>query len=89
MRFPGIRETAVVGVPCAHMGERVKALVVRSNSSITEAALKKHCERHLAGFKVPRVVDFIDSLPRNSRGKVVKRLLKRTGADANSFLKSA
>lgn len=76
MKLPGVRETAVIGIPDEIMGERVKAFVVSGDPKITEDTVKQHCDQHLAHYKVPRIVEFIDALPRNSTGKVLKRLLK-------------
>jgi long-chain acyl-CoA synthetase len=75
MTLPGIREVAVIGVPDERMGERVKAIVATANPAITEDVVKEHCTQHLADYKVPRLVEFTDALPRNSTGKVLKRLL--------------
>jgi long-chain acyl-CoA synthetase len=74
-RIPGVREVAVIGVPDEIMGERVKAVVAVNDSSITEEAIKQFCAQHLADYKVPRIVQFVPALPRNSTGKVLKRLL--------------
>ncbi len=78
MSIPGVREAAVIGVPDEFMGERVKALLVvmNANCGLTEDTVREYCTEHLADFKVPRIVEFVDSLPRNSTGKVLKRLLK-------------
>jgi acyl-CoA synthetase (AMP-forming)/AMP-acid ligase II len=59
------------------MGERVKAFVVlRQGQMLDEDDIKDFCSKHLADYKVPRLVEFIEALPRNSTGKVVKRLLQ-------------
>lgn len=77
MQISGVREVAVIGVPDERMGERVKALVVLDGSrQISEDDVKAHCAERLADYKVPRIVEYVDSLPRNSTGKVLKRLLK-------------
>lgn len=71
-----VAEAAVIGVPDALMGERVKAVIaLREDASLTEECVKQFCARHLAEYKVPRIVQFVASLPRNSTGKVLKRLL--------------
>ncbi|MBZ0187522.1 MAG: AMP-binding protein, partial [Candidatus Obscuribacterales bacterium] len=79
LKMPGVADVAVVGVPDKFMGERVKAVIVKSadepKNEITEDAVKSYCSKHLAQYKVPRLVEFRDSLPRNSTGKVLKRLL--------------
>jgi len=76
VRMPQVAEVAVVGVPDQFMGERVKAVVVlRSGCLLTEDEVKAFCIEHLAEYKVPRLVEFIPVLPRNSTGKVLKRML--------------
>lgn len=78
LRMSDVVDAAVIGVPDQLMGERVKAFVVvlpAAKSSITSDAVKEHCAQFLAEYKVPRLVEFIDALPRNSTGKVLKRLL--------------
>jgi fatty-acyl-CoA synthase len=69
---PDIVEAAVLGVDDDKMGQRLKAFVVTSGS-VDEQAVKDHVKRHLASYKVPREVVFLDELPRNATGKVVKR----------------
>ena len=73
---PGIVEVAIIGVPDARWGETVKACVVRRDESLTEDALIDWCRDKLAGYKRPRTVDFLTSLPRNASGKVLKRNLR-------------
>jgi long-chain acyl-CoA synthetase len=74
-KLKGVREVAVIGVPDPIMGERVKAVVATGDSSLTEDRVKEHCEQFLANYKVPRIVEFVAALPRNSTGKVLKRVL--------------
>ena len=76
-RIPGVRETAVIGVPDSYMGERVKAIIVpQAHAKLSEDGIKEFCSAHLAPYKVPRLIEFrSDLLPRNSTGKVLKRLL--------------
>jgi HIP---CoA ligase len=76
-RLDGVVESAVVGVPDERLGEVGHAFVVRRpGSGVDEAAVLTHARERLANFKVPRAVTFIDDLPRNPSGKVLKRELR-------------
>jgi acyl-CoA synthetase (AMP-forming)/AMP-acid ligase II len=77
MAHPEVLECAVIGVPDAKWGETVKAVVVRrQGASVSEAALIEWSRDKLASFKRPSSVDFIDTLPRNAAGKLLKRALR-------------
>ena len=67
----------MVGIPDDRWGEAVKAIVVlRPGASADAAALINHCRPLIAGYKVPKSVDFIAALPRNPSGKVLRRELR-------------
>jgi len=70
-------EVAVFGVEDEKFGQRLKAVVVkRDGASLSEDDVKTHVKANLAGYKVPREVEFVDELPRTSTGKVLKRELQ-------------
>ncbi len=73
---PDVAEVGVVGVPHPHTGEAVKAFVVlRAGATLDEQALIDHARDHLARYKCPTKVLFVDALPRSATGKLVRRQL--------------
>ena len=76
MRLEGVNDVAVVGVPDERMGEVGKAYVVRASDGLSEGDVVAFAKERLANFKVPRKVEFIDVLPRNLGGKVLKKDLR-------------
>jgi malonyl-CoA/methylmalonyl-CoA synthetase len=75
--IPGVRESAVIGVPHPDFGEAVTAVVVpEAGAELDAQAVKTFVKAHAANFKVPKTVHFVDSLPRNTMGKVQKNLLR-------------
>ena len=72
----GVADCVVVGLPDRYRGETVKAYVVRApGATFTEEDVVAHCAASLAAYKVPKVVEFRDSLPRTVVGKVLRRVL--------------
>ena len=77
-----IAEAAVFGVDDDEFGQRLKAVIVTKGSGeLSEDEVKKYVKSNLAGYKVPRDVEFIDELPRNATGKVLKRELREEKAE--------
>jgi long-chain acyl-CoA synthetase len=76
MSHPGVLEAGAVGVPDARTGEAVRLVVVRKDPALTETDLIVHCRRCLTGYKVPRQIEFRDSLPHTNVGKILRRELR-------------
>lgn len=75
-QHPKVSEVAVIGVPSEFSGEAVKVFVVRRDPSLTEDELITHCRRNLTGYKVPRLFEFRDELPKSMVGKILRRELR-------------
>lgn len=77
-----VMEVAVVGIPDERMGEEMVACMVKkTGTDVTEDELIRYCREHLAKNKTPRHIVFLESLPRNGVGKILKTSLRKTAAD--------
>ncbi|WP_105188946.1 MULTISPECIES: long-chain-fatty-acid--CoA ligase FadD [unclassified Pseudoalteromonas] len=72
----GVLEVAAIGVPHEISGEQVKVFVVKKDPSLTEKDIIKHCRDNLTNYKVPKLVEFRDELPKTNVGKILRRALK-------------
>ncbi len=74
--MPGVLEVAAVGVPDEKSGEAVKVVVVRRDPSLTAEQIKSFCRENLTGYKLPKVVEFRNELPKSNVGKILRRELR-------------
>ena len=77
---PGVLEVAAVGVPDEKSGEAVKVVVVRKDPNLTAATIKEYCRANLTGYKLPKIIEFRDSLPKTNVGKILRRELRDSPA---------
>lgn len=75
-RHPKVSEAAVIGVESELSGEAVKAYVVARDSSLSKDELITHCRRNLTAYKVPKLVEFVEELPKSNVGKILRRELR-------------
>jgi len=75
---PEVKEVAIIGMPSEKWGETPAAIVVpAAGASPTVESLTAYCKQHLAGYKTPKVFEFVESIPRNPAGKILKRELRK------------
>tara|TARA_Y100001934_G_scaffold196539_1_gene231706 strand:- start:1310 stop:2968 length:1659 start_codon:yes stop_codon:yes gene_type:complete len=73
---PGVLEVGAIGEPDEHSGEVVKVVVVKKDPVLTEEQIIEHCREQLTGYKVPKLVEFRDELPKSNVGKILRRELR-------------
>ncbi len=76
MMHDGVLEAAAIGVPHEASGEKVKIFVVAKHDELDEKTLIKHCRENLTSYKVPKLVEFRDDLPKTNVGKILRRELR-------------
>lgn len=76
MMHPGVQEVAAVGKPDPTTGEAVKIYVVKRTPALTEAMLVEHCGLYLTRYKIPRLIEFMNELPKSNVGKIMRRELR-------------
>lgn len=74
-RFSRVAECCAVGVPSEKTGETIKLYVVRRDPNLTSAEVLEYCRRYLTGYKLPKIVEFIEELPKSPVGKIMRRYL--------------
>lgn len=75
-KHPGVLEVAVIGVPDERSGEVVKAFIVKKDQKLTENDIISHCRHSLTRYKVPKKIEFRDTLPKTNVGKILRRALR-------------
>ncbi len=73
---PKVSEVAVIGVDDPNSGEAIKAYIIKKDPSLTKEELMEYCHHQLTGYRIPKYVEFVDSLPRSNVGKVLYRVLR-------------
>lgn len=79
MKHPAVAETAVIGVPDPYRGETVKAFITLKKeyrNTTTVEDIDRYCRENMATYKRPRLIEFVDELPKSAVGKVLKRKLR-------------
>jgi long-chain acyl-CoA synthetase len=77
MGHPKILEACTIGIPHEYRGETVKAfIVIKKGEELTENDVVRYCKENLAAYKVPKIIEFIDELPKSAVGKILRRKLK-------------
>ncbi|HLB41576.1 MAG TPA: AMP-binding protein [Gammaproteobacteria bacterium] len=77
-KLPGVREVAIIGVPDQHSGEAIKAFIVRNDATLTTNDIICYAREHLTLYKIPKYIEFRDTLPKTTVGKISRRALRET-----------
>ncbi|MBT4962679.1 MAG: AMP-binding protein [Francisellaceae bacterium] len=72
----GVVEVAVIGIPDEIKGELAKAFIVRNNTQLSEEVIINHCRSQLTAYKIPKLIEFRDELPKSNVGKILRRALR-------------
>ncbi|MGI1677975.1 MAG: AMP-binding protein [Cellvibrionaceae bacterium] len=75
--YEGIMEAGVIGIPDEHSGEVVKAFIVPKNENVTKDDVLTFCKKNMAGYKVPKSIEFVSDLPKSAVGKILRKDLKK------------
>lgn len=77
-KHPKVQMACVIGVPDSYRGETVKVFIVpMPNAELSEEELNRYCRQYLAAYKVPKIYEFVDSLPTNAAGKILRKELRK------------
>ena len=74
--MPGVLEAGAIGIPDDHSGEIVKVVIVKKDPSLTKEQVLAHCKEELTGYKRPKIIQFVDELPKTNVGKILRRELR-------------
>lgn len=83
MLNPKVNEVVAIGIPHAISGEQIKVCVVRKDSTLTADELRQHCRQHLTGYKIPKLVEFVEELPKSNVGKILRRVVREQMLEKN------
>jgi long-chain acyl-CoA synthetase len=78
MMNPKVLEAAAIGIPDEKSGEVVKLFIVKKDNSLHKDELIEHCKENLTAYKVPKEIEFRDSLPKTNVGKILRRALRES-----------
>lgn len=77
-KLSSVLEVGVIGIPCENSGEKIKACIVKKDQSLKSEDIINHCRQYLTGYKIPKIIEFVDELPKTNVGKIMRRALRKT-----------